>query len=135
MAEAMLFDNGNITRMGSVQSGNTVSDFQSEEQKRNISISTSLMTLERKGKTFYVLDAPGYADFTGEMSAAIRVADTAVILVSSVGGIEVQTSKAWEYASHHNAPVAFVISKMDRENADFEKAVRAIYSIFVETQL
>ncbi|MBQ7733402.1 MAG: GTP-binding protein, partial [Synergistaceae bacterium] len=135
LAEAMLFDNGNITRMGSVQNGNTVSDFQSEEQKRNISISTSLMTLERKGKTFYVLDAPGYADFTGEMSAAIRVADTAVILVSSVGGIEVQTSKAWEYAEHHNAPVSFVISKMDRENADFEKVLADIKSQFSNNAL
>ncbi len=135
LAEAMLFDNGNITRMGSVQNGNTVSDFQSEEQKRNISISTSLMTFERKGKTFYVLDAPGYADFTGEMSAAIRVADTAVILVSAVGGIEVQTSKAWEYASHHNAPVAFVISKMDRENADFDKVLADIKSQFSQNAL
>jgi len=134
-AEAMLFDNGNISRMGSVENGNTVSDFQSEEQKRNISISTSLMTFERKGKTFYVLDAPGYADFTGEMSAAIRVADTAVILVSAVGGIEVQTSKAWEYASHHNAPVAFVISKMDRENADFDKVLDDIKSQFSQNAL
>ena len=135
LAEAMLFDNGNITRMGNVQNGNTVSDFQSEEQKRNISISTSLLTFERKGKTFYVLDAPGYADFTGEMSAAIRVADTAVILVSSVGGIEVQTSKAWEYAEHHNAPVAFVISKMDRENADFDKVLADIKSQFSQNAL
>ena len=135
LAEAMLFDNGNITRMGSVQNGNTVSDFQSEEQKRNISISTSLMTFERKGKTFYVLDAPGYADFTGEMSAAIRVADTAVILVSAVGGIEVQTSRAWEYAAHHNAPVAFVVSKMDRENADFEKVLADIKSQFSQNAL
>lgn len=134
-AEAMLFDNGNISRMGSVENGNTVSDFQSEEQKRNISISTSLLTFERKGKTFYVLDAPGYADFTGEMSAAIRVADTAVILVSAVGGIEVQTSKAWEYASHHNAPVAFVISKMDRENADFDKVLADIKSQFSQNAL
>ena len=135
LAEAMLFDNGNITRMGSVQNGNTVSDFQSEEQKRNISISTSLLTFERKGKTFYVLDAPGYADFTGEMSAAIRVADTAVILVSSVGGIEVQTSRAWEYAAHHNAPVAFVISKMDRENANFEKVLADIKTQFSQNAL
>ena len=135
LAEAMLFDNGNITRMGNVQNGNTVSDFQSEEQKRNISISTSLLTLERKGKTFYVLDAPGYADFTGEMSAAIRVADTAVILVSSVGGIEVQTSKAWEYAEHHNAPVSFVVSKMDRENADFAKVLDDIKSQFSQNAL
>ena len=134
-AEAMLFNNGNITRMGNVQNGNTVSDFQSEEQKRNISISTSLLTLERKGKTFYILDAPGYADFTGEMSAAIRVADTAVILVSAVGGIEVQTSKAWEYAEHHNAPVSFVISKMDRENADFEKVLADIKSQFSQNAL
>ena len=135
LAEAMLFDNGNITRMGNVQNGNTVSDFQSEEQKRNISISTSLLTLERKGKTFYVLDAPGYADFTGEMSAAIRVADTAVILVSSVGGIEVQTSKAWEYAEHHNAPVSFVVSKMDRENADFSKVLDDIKAQFSQNAL
>ncbi|MBQ9565127.1 MAG: elongation factor G [Synergistaceae bacterium] len=130
LAEAMLFDNGQISRMGNVQNGNTVSDFQTEEQKRQISISTSLMTMERNGKTIFMLDAPGYADFTGEMSAAIRVADTAVILVSSVGGIEVQTSRAWEYAGHHNAPVAFVISKMDRENADFDKVLADIKEQF-----
>ena len=135
LAEAMLFCNKQISRMGNVQNGNTVSDFQSEEQKRQISISTSLLTLERAGKLFYVLDAPGYADFTGEMSAAIRVADTAVILVSSVGGIEVQTSRAWEYAGHHNAPVAFVISKMDRENADFEKVLADIKSQFSQNAL
>ncbi len=135
LAEAMLFCNNQISRMGSVQNGNTVSDFQSEEQKRQISISTSLLTLERAGKLFYVLDAPGYADFTGEMSAAIRVADSAVVLVSAVGGIEVQTSRAWEYASHHNAPVIFVISKMDRENADFEKVLDDIKSQFSQNAL
>ena len=130
LAEAMLFDNGQVTRMGSVQTGNTVSDFQPEEQKRQISISTSLLTMERNGKTFFVLDAPGYADFAGEMSAAIRVADTAVILVSSVGGIEVQTGRAWEYAGNQGVPVAFYISKMDRENADFEKVLADIHEQF-----
>lgn len=130
LAEAMLFDNGQIGRMGSTQNGNTVSDFQPEEQKRQISIGASLLTMERDGKTFYVLDAPGYADFTGEMSAAVRVADTAMILVSAVGGIEVQTGKAWEYASAHDAPVAFYISKMDRENADFEKVLADIKEQF-----
>ena len=130
LAEAMLFCNGQTTRMGVVQNGNTVSDFQSEEQKRQISISTSLLTLERKGKMLFALDAPGFADFTGEMSAAIRVADTAVILVSAVGGIEVQTSRAWEYAEHHNAPVTFYISKMDRENADFDKVLADIKDQF-----
>ena len=67
LAEAMLFCNGQTTRMGVVQNGNTVSDFQSEEQKRQISISTSLLTLERKGKMLFALDAPGFADFTGEL--------------------------------------------------------------------
>lgn len=130
LAEAMLFDNGQITRMGSTQAGNTVSDFQSEEQKRQISISTSLMTMERGGKTFFMLDTPGYADFTGEMSAAIRVADMTVIVASSVSGVEVQTSRAWEYALHHRTPAAFYISKMDRENADFDKVLSDIRGQF-----
>jgi elongation factor G len=85
--------------MGKTEAGNTVSDFSSEEQKRQISIGASLLTLERAGKTLFALDAPGFADFTGEMSAAIRVADTALILVSAVGGVEVQTGRAWGYAT------------------------------------
>ena len=123
LAEAMLFDNGQITRMGKTESGNTVSDFSSEEQKRQISIGTSLLTMERGGKTIFMLDSPGFADFTGEMSAAIRVADATLILVSSVGGIEVQTGRAWGYTTENNSPVVFYISKMDRENADFGKVL------------
>ncbi|MDR1730818.1 MAG: elongation factor G [Synergistaceae bacterium] len=130
LAEAMLFDNGQISRMGKTESGNTVSDFSSEEQKRQISISTSLMTLERAGKTLFMLDTPGFADFTGEMSAAIRVADATLILLSAVGGVEVQTGRAWEYASENESPVVFYISKMDRENADFAKVLADIKEQF-----
>ncbi|MDR1376392.1 MAG: elongation factor G [Synergistaceae bacterium] len=130
LVEAMLFDNGQISRMGKTESGNTVSDFSSEEQKRQISISTSLLTLEREGKTLFALDAPGFADFTGEMSAAIRVADASLLLVSAVGGIEVQTGRAWEYAAENNSPVVFYISKMDRENADFAKVLSDIKEQF-----
>ena len=88
LAEAMLFCNGQIGRMGRTDAGNTVSDFQTEEQKRQISISASLLTMERGGKTLFALDAPGFADFAGEMSAAIRVSDTSLLLVSAVGGVE-----------------------------------------------
>ncbi len=130
LAEAMLFVNGQIARMGKVESGNTVSDFQTEEQKRQISISTSLLTMERSGKTLFALDAPGFADFAGEMSASIRVADASLLLVSAVSGVEVQTGRAWEYASDNNAPVVFYISKMDRENADFEKVLADIKEQF-----
>ncbi|MDR1875892.1 MAG: GTP-binding protein [Synergistaceae bacterium] len=130
LAEAMLFTNGQISRMGKTESGNTVSDFSSEEQKRQISISTSLLTLERAGKTLFMLDAPGFADFTAEMSAAIRVADTALLVLSAVGGVEVQTGRAWEYATENDAPVAFYISKMDRENANFDKVLADIKEQF-----
>jgi elongation factor G len=135
LAEAMLFDNGQISRMGKTESGNTISDFSSEEQKRQISISTSLLTLERGGKTIFALDAPGFADFTGEMSAAIRVADASLLLVSAVGGIEVQTGRAWEYAAENDSPVVFYISKMDRENADFAKVLGDIKEQFSSNAL
>jgi elongation factor G len=131
----MLFDNGQISRMGKTESGNTVSDFNSEEQKRQISISASLMTMERAGKTLFMLDAPGFADFTGEMSAAIRVADAALVLVSAVGGVEVQTGRAWEYAAENASPVAFYISKMDRENANFDGVLSDIREHFSENAL
>lgn len=130
LIEAMLFDNGNITRMGKSESGNTVSDFSAEEQKRQISISTSLITMERKGKTLFCLDAPGFADFVGEMSAALTVADTAVLVVSAVSSIEVQTNRAWETTCDTKTPAVFYISRMDRENADFEKVALDIQSEF-----
>lgn len=135
LAEAMLFDNGQIARIGKTETGNTVSDFSSEEQKRQISISTSLLTMERGGKTLFLLDAPGFADFAGEMSAAIRVADATLLLVSAVAGVEVQTGRAWEYATDNEAPVVFYVSKMDRENADFEKVLSDIQDQFSENAL
>ena len=123
LLEAMLFDNGSISRMGKIEDGNTVTDFTPEEQKRQISINTSLVTMERRGTSLYILDTPGFADFIGEMRSAMRVSDAALVAISSVSGIEVQTDKAWEYAQDFNLPVAFYVSKMDRENADFDKVL------------
>lgn len=128
LVEAMLFDNGITSRLGKVEDGNTVSDFSQEEQKRQISINTSLITMERKGRQLFVLDTPGFADFVGEMRSAVRVADSLLIAVSGVSGIEVQTDKAWETGSEFEIPTAFYISKLDRENADFGKVLNDIRS-------
>ena len=104
LVEAMLFDNGVTTRMGRIEDGNTVSDFSQEEQKRQISINTSIVAMERNGKQFFILDTPGFADFVGEMRSAVRVADALLIAVSGVSGIEVQTDKAWETGSEFAFP-------------------------------
>ncbi|EFC90103.1 translation elongation factor G [Dethiosulfovibrio peptidovorans DSM 11002] len=126
LTEAMLFDTGVINRLGSVENGNTVTDFGSEEQKRQISISTALANVEYGGKTIFMMDVPGYADFLGEMRSAMRVADSSLIVVSAVDGVEVQTGKAWEFAEDFGTPVAFFVNKMDRDNADYQRTVEDI---------
>ncbi|MDY2648017.1 MAG: elongation factor G [Pyramidobacter sp.] len=119
LAEALLFDAGVTTRRGSVENGNTVSDYTPEEQKRQISISTSLLNYDYKGKKVFVLDVPGYADFIGDLRGSLRVAGSAVMLVSAVDGVEVQTEKAWEFAQEFETSTIFFVNKMDRENADY----------------
>ncbi|WP_288296915.1 elongation factor G [uncultured Pyramidobacter sp.] len=119
LAEALLFDAGVTTRRGSVENGNTVSDYTTEEQKRQISISTSLLNYDYKGKKVFVLDVPGYADFIGDLRSSLRVAGSAVMVVSAVDGVEVQTEKAWEFAQEFETSTIFFINKMDRENADY----------------
>ena len=119
LAEALRFDAGVTTRRGSVENGNTVSDYTAEEQKRQISISTSLLNYDYKGKKVFVLDVPGYADFIGDLRSSLRVAGSAVMLVSAVDGVEVQTEKAWEFAREFETSTIFFINKMDRENADY----------------
>ena len=126
LTEAMLFDTGVINRLGSVENGNTVTDFGSEEQKRQISISTALANVEHGGKNIFMMDVPGYADFLGEMRSAMRVADSSLIVVSAVDGVEVQTGKAWEFAEDFGTPVAFFVNKMDRDNAGYQRTVEDI---------
>ena len=126
LTEALLFNAGVTTRMGKVEDGNTVTDFGSEEHKRQISINAALVTIPYKDKTIYVLDAPGYADFIGDMRSSMRVVDAAVVVLSGVHGVEVQTEKAWEFGEDFNIPMVFYLSKMGRENADFDKVVGEI---------
>ncbi len=123
LAEALLFNTGATTRLGKVDDANTVSDFDPEEQRRKISISASIVPCEWNGYKINLIDTPGYIDFAGEMKGALRVADVAVIMVDAVAGIEVGTELVWQYCDELNLPRVIYINKMDRENADFDKAL------------
>jgi elongation factor G len=124
LAEALLFSAGSTTRLGRVEEGNTVSDYHPDEIERQISINTSLLFCEWKGNKINILDTPGYTDFTGEVKSALRVADTALILVKAVEGIEVGTEIVGKYTNEYRTGVVFVVNKLDHENADFEKVVQ-----------
>ena len=130
LAEALLFRSGAITRMGKITDGNTVCDFDEEEIRKGISISTALAPVEWDGHKINILDAPGYADFVGEMRAAMRVADLAVFVVSAVEGLEVQTQVAWNYAEQLNLPRMFFINKVDRENSSFRRTLDQLRDAF-----
>ena len=126
LAESMLFFTGALTRLGEINAGTTVSDFQDEEKRRGISISTSVIPVEYEGNKINVLDTPGYTDFVGEVISALRVVDGVIIPVDSVAGAEVGTEIAWSYADELNLPRFIVINMMDRENANFQKALESI---------
>jgi elongation factor G len=121
MAEAFLHFTGASTRVGKVEDGTSVSDYDEEEIRRKISLYTSVLPLEYRDHKINLLDAPGFSDFVGEMIAALSVADAAILLVDSVAGVEVGTELAWNYADQFNLPRFVIINKMDRENANFEK--------------
>lgn len=123
LAEAMLHLSGATTRLGKTQDGNTVTDFDEEEIRKGISIQTALAPVEWGGCKINILDAPGYADFIGEMRAAMRVADLAVLVVSGVEGVEVQTQMAWNFAEELELPRMIVVNKLDRENSSFRRTL------------
>jgi elongation factor G len=133
LAEAMLFATGATNRLGKVEEGTTVADFDDEETQRKISLSTALIPCEWDGYKINVLDAPGYADFVGEMLQAIRVADSAVIVLDSVAGVEVGTEVVWNLAEEAKLPRLVVINKMDRENANFYQALESLETKFDAT--
>ena len=124
--EAFLFNAGLITRMGKVEDKNTVSDYDGEEQKRGISINTSLSTIPYKNKTLYVLDTPGFADFIGEQRSSMRAADGSVVLVNAASGVEVHTQAVWQFAEDFGTPAIFYVSKIDREHTSFDDTVADI---------
>ncbi len=133
LAEAMLFATGATNRLGKVEEGTTVADFDEEEIQRRISLSTALVPCEWNGYKINVLDTPGYADFIGEVLQAIRVSDGVVIVLDSVSGVEVGTEVVWNLAEEAGRPRMVVINKMDRENANFKQALESLEDQFEAT--
>jgi elongation factor G len=123
LAEALLFDSGVINRLGRVEDGTTVSDFDPDETKRHLSVSATVLPLTWRDHKINLLDAPGFADFAGDIRATMRVADAAIILVDAAAGVEVGTEQAWKGACQHGLSRLLYVNKMDRENADFARAI------------
>jgi len=129
LTEAFLHFTGATTRLGKIEDGTTISDFEDEEIRRGLSLSTAIISVEYKNYKLNLLDTPGYTDFVGEMISALRVADGVVVVVDSVAGAEVGTEIAWSYCDRFNLPRFVVIDKMNRDNANFRKALGTVVEI------
>lgn len=123
LVEAMAYVSGATTRLGSVSAKTTISDFDKEEQKRQFSISTSLIPIEWEKAKINILDTPGYFDFVGEVEEAVSVADAAIIVVSGKAGVQVGTEKAWELCDKYDLPRMVYVTEMDVDDASFRQVV------------
>ncbi|MFQ5554991.1 MAG: elongation factor G [Acidimicrobiia bacterium] len=123
LSEALLYRAGAIDRLGSVEDGNTVLDYDPEEHKRDMSLSLAVAPLEWKGHKINLIDTPGYADFAGDVRAAMRVVDLAIFVVSAVEGVEVQTDNVWRTAEELDVPRMVFINKLDKERASFDRTL------------
>ncbi len=130
LTEALLFTSGAINRLGKIESGNTITDFDPDEIKKQVTINVGLAPLEWEEVKINLLDTPGYFDFIGDVLGALRVADSAVVVVCAVSGVEVGTEKVWGYADDFNLPRLVVINKLDRENADYEGTLNQLRDHF-----
>lgn len=130
LAEALLYYTKNTDRLGRIEDGTAVMDYEQEEKKRGISLSTSVAFIEEKDVKINIVDMPGYFDFQGEMVQGMRAVDIATIVVCAVSGVQVGTEKAWDYCNKIKLPRALFINKMDRENADFDKVLESLKSKF-----
>ncbi len=128
VAEAMLFATKAIGRLGRVEDGNTASDFDPEEHKRQTSLQLTVLPCVWKGTKINLIDTPGYADFIGETVSALRAADAALVVVSAPAGVEVGTEMLWKRVRDLGLPTLVFISKMDKENADYDSAVSQVRS-------
>jgi len=123
LVEAMLFNTGVTTRIGRVEDGTTVGDYHPEEIKRGMTVHTSIIPVELDGIKLNILDTPGFLDFIGDVKAALRVVDGALVVVSAVDGVEVMTEITWDIAAERGLPRMVFINKLDRENANFFKVL------------
>lgn len=130
LAEAMAYLSGITSRLGKVEDGNTVSDYDKEEIKRGFSISTSMIPIEWDKYKINILDTPGFFDFIGEVDEAIAAADAAVIVVSGKAGVQVGTRKAWEMCNKYNIPRLIFVTDMDIDNVSYKKVVEQLQEIY-----
>ncbi|MBQ7705387.1 MAG: GTP-binding protein, partial [Selenomonadaceae bacterium] len=130
LLDACLFNSGAVKRIGKVDNGTSVLDYEAEETKRKMTIGDSLAVTEWKNNKINFIDTPGYPDFVGEVMGAMAAADCALIIVAANAGVEVETEKAWTLAESLNLPRALFINKMDREHADFRKTLDDIRAKF-----
>ena len=130
LVEAMGFVGGLVTRMGKVVDKNTISDFGKEEQKRQFSITTSIVPIEWGGVKINILDTPGFFDFVGEAEEAAAAADLAIIVVSGKAGVQVGTRKAWELCEKYNLPRMFFVTDMDIDDISFMKSFEELNSLY-----
>lgn len=130
LCEAALFTTNAVTRMGRVEDGNTVSDYEPEEAKRGGSIQTTLVSITKDSTKINFLDTPGYDDFMGEVVSAMRVVEGAAIVVAAPTGVDVGTERGWNMSESARIPRIFVVNKMDRENASFSRTVSDIQASF-----
>jgi elongation factor G len=130
LADALLFDTGVVNRLGRVEEGTSVSDWDDEERRRKMSISAALIPCEFEGYKLNVIDTPGYMDFVGEVVSGIHVTDGAVVVLDSVGGVEVGTEQVWHYAEERKLPRLAFVNKIERENADYGRIVAQISAKF-----
>ncbi len=130
LVEAMLFDTGENTRLGRVDDGSSLMDFEPEEINRKISISASLSHFEWNKHQFHIIDTPGYANFIAEAKASMRVVDGAIIVVSGNSVVKVHTETVWGYANEFQVPRILYVSKMDTERANFLKVVEEVKKTF-----
>nr|MBA2337786.1 elongation factor G [Acidimicrobiia bacterium] len=130
LAEALLYRGGVVDRLGRIEDGSTVMDFDPEEHKRGISLSMSYAPVEWHGHKINIIDTPGYADFVGDLYGAMRVADLAVFVVSAVEGVEVGTERAWRLAERLELPRMVFINKLDKERSSFDRTLADLQERF-----
>ena len=130
LVSALLFDMGAVNRMGRVDDGTTVTDFDPDEIERKISLQTGLAYGEWRKIKINLLDTPGYANFLAEARSALRVADAALVVVDAVAGVEVQTGKVWGYAEEFGLPRLILVNRMDRERASFLRTMESLQNAF-----
>ncbi len=130
LIDAALYDSGAVTRQGKVDEGSSIADYDPDELKRRMTLHAKVLPVEWKNAKINFIDTPGYADFVGEVKAALRVADAALVVVTAEKGVEVGTELTWQYADERKLPRMVLVNKLDRENTSFEQALESLRNRF-----